>query len=92
MNYLLNHTTELSIEPDNKKVRLVIYQDAEEWVCRKENISRIKEFLVQQEARLFKGRLQLHKIDQQINIEVKGDVIGCINVDHFISMLQKATV
>jgi len=60
--------------------------------CRKENISRIKGFLIQQEARLFKGRLQLHKIDQHINIEVKGNVIGCINVDHFISMLQKATV
>ncbi|HLO37052.1 MAG TPA: hypothetical protein VK173_01040 [Lacibacter sp.] len=82
----------MSIELDNKRVRLVIYQGSEERVCRKENISRIKEFLVQQEGRLFKGRLQLHKIDQQINIEVKGKVIGNLDVDHFTAMLQNATV
>jgi hypothetical protein len=88
--YLLDHMTEFSIEPDNKRVRLVIYQNGEEWVCRMENVSRIKEFLALQETRLFKGRLQLNKTNQQITIEVKGNFIGRINVDDFSEMLQKA--
>jgi len=44
MNYLLNDTTELSIEPDNKKVRLVIYQDAEEWVAARKTYPESKGF------------------------------------------------
>lgn len=89
MKYLLDHRREFSIEPDNKKVRLVIYQNAEELVCRKENLSRIKQFLMQKEARLFKGRLQLSKVDQEIHVEVKGEVVGIIQRDDFVKMVEQ---
>jgi hypothetical protein len=89
MKYLLDHMIEFSLESDNKRVRLVIYKNAEEWVCRKENISRIKEFLLQHEARLFKGRLQLSKVGEKIYVEVKGEVVGIIQHDDFAKMIDQ---
>jgi hypothetical protein len=89
MQYSLNDTSKISIEPDRSKLRILIHRNAEEWVCRKETVARIKQFLTCTEARLFKGRLQLCKVNQEIYVEVKGEVVGIIKRDDFVRMIDQ---
>ncbi len=84
---LLAKKTYLSIEPFQKKVRLVVYQNKEEWVCRKERIKNLKEFLQLKKARIFKGRLQLYTIRNKIDIEVKREVVGIISATAFQQLI-----
>jgi hypothetical protein len=51
-----NHT--FSIEPQNKRVRLVVYKSGVEKVCRLETRKKLQKFLLSDENHLFKGRLQ----------------------------------
>lgn len=73
-------TDELSfgIEPYERGVRLIIYRSNEEWVCRKESVSKINQFLNGPDAHLFKGRLQLYKQAGLVTVEVKGHLVGSI--------------
>lgn len=77
-----------SVEPYEKKARLIVYQNKEELVCRKETFKNLESFLQTKEARIFKGRLQLNKINQQIHIEVKGEVIGSISNVELKNMIE----
>ena len=75
---LTNNYT-FAIEPiTNRRVRLIVYQNDEELVCRKENLKQLNEFLSTDEARAFKGRLQLLKHGDDIAVEVKGELVGNI--------------
>ena len=51
---------------------------SEELVCHKTNISELNSFLQQDEAYLFKGRMQLNKTGNEVAILMKGEVIGVI--------------
>lgn len=79
-NIRLNSLFTFSVEPYNGKLRFVVNEQGCEAVCRIERKKIMEEFLQANNTSIFKGRLQLHKIDQQINIEVKGDVIGCVHL------------
>ena len=85
---LLSNQITFSIEPFEKKVRLVVYKDNKEWVCRKETFKNLNYFLSQEDVSIFKGRLQLHKRKNKINVEVKGEIIGVINADVFRKSIQ----
>ena len=88
----LDNKLSFAVEPYKRKLRFVVYDNKSEFVCRIEALNEIEQFLKLDEARIFKGRLQLHKMNSKIYVEVKRNAIGCISVDHFTSMLQKAAV
>ncbi len=75
---LLNLDTDFNLgaEPDNKKIRLVIYKKDQELVCRKTTLPEIKRFLDRTEEKLFKGRLQLLKDHDHILIKAKNEIAG----------------
>ncbi len=83
-----NHT--FSIEPYEKlRVRIIVSENREELVCRKESVYKLKQFLALDEGRAFKGRLQLVKRGDSIAVEVKGEVLGDITVEQFLALLEK---
>jgi len=85
-----NHT--FTIEPyANRRVRLIVFKNGEEYVCRKESRYKLKQFLALDEGRAFKGRLQLVKGGNNIAIEVKGEVLGRIT-DVQLEKLSIATI
>lgn len=73
-----NNELEFAAEPYKGKLRLVVYQNRAQFVCETETIKKIEIFLKAKVARIFKGRLQLRKINRKIDVEVKGNKIGSI--------------
>jgi len=69
-----NHT--FSVEFYGKKIRLVVYEDDVEKVCRKSTIKSLKDFIQSDENHRFKGRLQLSKTGGKTVVLVKGISIG----------------
>jgi RNA binding exosome subunit len=79
----------LAIEQyQNLRVRLLIFKNGEEYVCRKESLYKLKQFLALDEGRAFKGRLQLVKDGDVIAVEVKGEVLGRITLKGLEKQLQ----
>lgn len=90
MNILkLDDGYDLAVENMDKKVRLVVYNNGVENVCRKSTIKSIAAFVQSGENHLFKGRLQLHRANGGINILVKGRKVGEIPVPGFLNYLQQ---
>ncbi len=90
INLSTNYT--LTIEPYQKlRLRLIVFKNGEEYVCRKESLYKLKQFLALDEGRAFKGRLQLVKCGDNISIEVKGKVLGRIT-DVQLEKLSIATI
>ena len=84
----LKNNSSFSAFKDGSKVRFVVHQHQDEWVCRKETPKAIKEFLSQEEARIFKGRLQLYKYKDEISVEVKGSPVGIISLKQFLQLIN----
>ena len=79
----------MSFEPLGKKVRLIIAAADEELVCRKETIKNLKNFLIADETKIFRGRLQLCKPDNVIEIIMKDKPIAIISFSSFERVLNK---
>ncbi|HEX2628183.1 MAG TPA: hypothetical protein VHM26_04210 [Chitinophagaceae bacterium] len=84
----LDHDFSFAMEAYERGVRLIVFNGKEEWVCRKEKVSRLKTFLSGNDSRLFKGRLQLHKQNGSVGIEIKGTLIGKISAEQFSQCLD----
>jgi hypothetical protein len=69
------------IEPYQNRVRLVLRKDDEEWICRREGFVNLYSFLNSEGSRLFKGRLQLVKQQDHIQVLGKGSIIGPIKAN-----------
>lgn len=89
-NIRLNNTLGFSVEPYNGKLRFVVYENNNEHVCRIERKKAIDTFLLADTESIFKGRLQLHKQENEIAVEVKGEVVGRIPLSSFKIMLSFA--
>lgn len=76
---ILNSKHVLVFEPSVSKIRIVVLEDGIESVCRKETLKNLKRFLTSKETKIFKGRLQLHKINDAIEIIVKDKPIAIIS-------------
>ncbi len=89
---ILKLSSELSfaIEPLEKRVRLVVYNNGVENVCRMESIKNLENFIQSGDSHLFKGRLQLYKNAANIVVEVKGEIAGVIRSTEFIKLLEIA--
>ncbi len=79
----LNKSLTLSVEPYNGQLRFVVNEAGREWICRIERKKAIDAFLQRESGSIFKGRLQLHKLKNEIAVEVKGEVVGNISVSSF---------
>jgi len=91
MNILkLNPGHTFAIENDGKQVRLVVYNNGVENVCRKSTIKSLIAFIQSGENHLFKGRLQLNKIPGGIGVLVKDRLVGEIPTGDFINCLEDA--
>ncbi|RXK60883.1 hypothetical protein ESA94_10520 [Lacibacter luteus] len=87
-NIRLNNTLSFSVEPYNGKLRFVVYENSKEYVCRIERKKAMETFLIADTASIFKGRLQLHKYNNEIAVEVKGEIVGNILLSSFKKMLS----
>jgi len=87
--FKLKNNLELSIEPYEKKVRLVVYESNTELVCRKESISVLKRFMDMKNERIFKGRLQLQIEKDKIRIFIKEENKGSIGLKDFQNEINK---
>jgi len=72
----------------NRRMRLIVYKNGEEYVCRKENVKQLTEFLSEDEAKAFKGRLQLFKHHNDIAVTVKGEFIGSLTPTQLQSCIE----
>jgi hypothetical protein len=89
MNSLrLNKSLTLSVESYNGKLRFVINESGHEWVCRIERKKAIATFLQTESSSIFKGRLQLHKLKNEIAVEVKGEVVGTVPLSSFQKLIS----
>ncbi len=88
----INKNFSLAAEPYEKKVRLIVIKDGDEYFCRKETLGNLKKFLLADESHIFKGRLQLIKKQNTINIQAKGDLIGAISTKDFSHIIHKLTL
>jgi hypothetical protein len=84
----LSNNLVLSFEPLDKRVRLVVFSEGKELACRKETIKKLELFLATDETHLFKGRLQLNKKKDLINIVLKNQSVGVISSTELSKALQ----
>ncbi|TKC02538.1 hypothetical protein [Pedobacter cryotolerans] len=85
---ILNEKLTLAFEPLGNKLRLIIFDAGEELVCRKEKHKNLQHFLAEEQAHIFKGRLQLKKIGGIIEVLVKNKSIGVISSNSFEEVLD----
>ena len=89
-NYQIDLQHQFIIEKYKERLRLIIAQDFEEIVCRKETKKNLLNFLQNNEGHLFKGRLQLEKKEDDISIIVKGKLLGKIKKIDFEKLIDNA--
>lgn len=80
----------LSLEPYEGGIRLVVYRNGAECVCRKERPGKLRKFLKMHEARAFRGRLQLFKQEEHIVVTVKGRAVGNTTSNVLNVLLEQA--
>jgi RNA binding exosome subunit len=85
----LENNLKLSFEKLPHTIRLIIAKNDEEWVCRKEKLKNLFSFLEFDQQHLFKGRLQLLKSDDKIDIQVKNECVSSISAEVFEQTLNK---
>jgi hypothetical protein len=89
---LLKDSTYLSIESYEKRVRLIVSSDQAELVCRKESFKNLEQFLQSPQQHIFKGRLQLYKNGDEVQVNVKGETLGtvaAVELEKRLSALRK---
>ncbi|MNK17137.1 hypothetical protein D3C87_353210 [compost metagenome] len=85
----LNNNLIFSIEPLVNSVRLIVSEVDHEIACRKETIKNLNSFLESDNEKIFKGRLQLSKLDQDIEVIINKIPIGKIPLYSFSQLLNK---
>ncbi len=85
---ILDEKIALAFEPLEKNIRLIVLQANEELVCRKETLQKLNRFLSADKAHLFRGRLQLEKKNDLIEVLVKQKSVGIISSGKFKEVLE----
>lgn len=84
----LNNDLELALEPLGNRLRLIIVKDDKELACRKEYVKNLQRFLMGDEEKLFKGRLQLFKFKDEVEIILNKMPIGKISLSNLKVYLE----
>lgn len=85
----LQNDLKFSFEKLPHTIRLIISKNDEEWVCRKEKLKKLFEFAEVDNEHLFKGRLQLFKLEDKVDIKFKNESIGTVLKVDFIQTLNR---
>ena len=85
----LQNDLKFSLEKLPHTIRLIISKDDEEWVCRKEKLKKLFKFTETEDEHVFKGRLQLFKSEDKVNIKVKNEFVATVLKDDFIRILNR---
>ncbi|WP_316737100.1 hypothetical protein [Pedobacter aquatilis] len=88
-NILLDDTFKLAFEKLPHKIRLIVFKNGEELVCRKEKLRMLFSFAETNTEHIFKGRLQFYKLGDKINVQVKNKLIGIISNADFKNALNE---
>jgi len=78
IQFQLTQSHKLIIENNDHRIRLIIMENEKELVCRKESIRKLEQCILLTETSIFKGRLQLFKQGNRIDILMKNTHIGSI--------------
>ncbi len=90
---ILNEKYTFSLELTGEKVRLILSEGDVELVCRKETIKNLRIFLLKDEFKIFKGRFQLNKHSDIIEVIMKDKpiaIISSIKLELLLNNLIKA--
>ncbi|KQR67533.1 hypothetical protein [Pedobacter sp. Leaf176] len=85
----LNNNFKLSFEKLPHTIRLIVSKNNNDWVCRKEKLINLLAFAEVNKDGLFKGRLQLLKSDDRIDVQVKSELIGSVSNEAFRKVLSE---
>ncbi|WP_231490729.1 glycogen/starch/alpha-glucan phosphorylase [Pedobacter sp. Leaf170] len=88
-NISLDNKFKLSFEKLPHTIRLIVSKNNDIWVCKKEKLKNLFAFADDGKEHLFKGRLQLIKRDNKIDIRVKHELIDTISTESFKQVLSK---
>jgi len=75
----LNDLFSIGAKAENKKLRLIVFSNGEEYVCHKTTPGELTRFFNSETEQLFKGRLQLLKNNDNILVKIKGNVEGAVS-------------
>lgn len=79
----LRNNFSIGMERFENRIRLVVFNGDDEYVCRKETLSVLEKFAEKNKAHIFRGRLQLYKDSDDIHVEVKGTILGTVRLNDF---------
>lgn len=85
---VLNKRYSLSFEHQGEQIRLILLEDNVALVCRKETLKNLNSFLLKEELKIFKGRLQLYKQKDIIEVIMKGKPIAILSSGKFENALN----
>ena len=78
IQFQLTQSHKLIIENNDHRIRLIIIENEKEAACRKEKLRKLEQFILLSEGGIFKGRIQLLKQGNRIDILMKNIHIGSI--------------
>lgn len=78
MRTYLTDNYSFGVENLGNRYRLVVHNNEKELACRKEKRNILLNFLSETSGHLFRGRLQLKKEQEVIQVYLKGECIGSL--------------
>lgn len=85
----LNNEFAMAVERYDKRARLIVYKNGAEDVCRKESFRNLERFILSDSGHAFKGRLQLQKTCEGVEVLVKGETLGSMAANVFLGYLAR---
>jgi len=84
----LDGNLSLGMEAYTRGLCLMVFDRDEIWVCHKVRVKVLKDFLRSDEGHLFKGRLQLDKLGDDILVSVKNNKAGTISAADLTQLIN----
>ncbi len=84
----MGNDIKFKVEASDKKLRIILINNNQEIACRKEFRNKIIDFLEKENEWLFKGRLQLRKNNNLLEVYFKKALVDCISIPLFTKMLE----
>jgi hypothetical protein len=75
----INDLFSIGVESENKKLRLIIFSNGDEYICHKTTSGELTRFFNSDTEQLFRGRLQLLKNNDNILVKIKDNIEGAVS-------------
>ena len=84
----LNEVYSLNVELGRLFIRFIILKNEQEYYCRKIRKSIFLKMLKSKEQQIFKGRIQLHRLNNYYKIIAKNETLGNVEIRKIIQMID----